>query len=79
MNAINVNPQNIEELMNNVYAMSGYLFTESGEIYSPEDFDYVWEMYGENVYYAIHWEGEDYATEDGKSIESVYGNFEIEE
>lgn len=76
MNAIEVNPQNIGEVTNNVYAMSGYIFTESGELWSPEDFDYVWDMYGENVYYAIHWEGEDYATEDGKAIESVYGTNE---
>ena len=73
MNAFEVTPQNIEKVMNNPYASSGYLFTESGEVYSPEDFDYVWEMYGENVYYNIHWEGEDYATEDGKTIESAYG------
>jgi hypothetical protein len=71
--AIEVTPQNIEETMNNPYAMNGYIFTKSGEVYSPEDFDYVWEMYGENVCYAIHWEGEDLHTEDGKTIESAYG------
>ena len=56
--------------------MSGYILTESGEVWSPEEFEYVWDMYGENVYYSIHWEGEDFATEDGKAIESVYGPIE---
>jgi hypothetical protein len=71
--AIEVTPQNIEETMNNPYAMNGYIFTESGEVWSPEDFDFVWRIYGENVYYNIHWEGEDLYTEDGKVIESAYG------
>ena len=74
--SIEVTPQNIKDVINNPYAMSGYILTESGEVWSPEDFNYVWDMYGENVYYSIHWEGEDFATEDGKAIESVYGPIE---
>jgi len=69
---ISVTPQTIEGVASNVYGASGYLFTESGEVYSPYDFDYVWDMYGEHIYYAIHWEGDDLCTEDGKAIESVY-------
>ena len=69
---INVTPRNIDDVSNNVYGASGYLITKSGEIYSPYDFDYVWDMYGEHIYYAIHWEGDDLCTEDGKAIESVY-------
>ena len=67
-----VTPETIKDLTSNMYSYSGYIFTESGEVYSPSDFDNVWDMYGENVYYAVHWEGDDLCTEDGKAIESVY-------
>ena len=76
INLFEVNPQNIEETTLNPYASSGFIFTESGEVYSPLDFDYVWDMYGEKIYYDIHWEGDDLYTEDGKIIESVYGKIE---
>ena len=45
MNGISVTPQTIEGVSNNMYGASGYLFTESGEVYSHHDFDYVWDMY----------------------------------
>ena len=65
-------PETIENLTGNVYSNSGYIFTKSGEVYSPSDFHHVWDMYGENVYYTIHWEGDDIATEYGEAIKSVY-------
>jgi hypothetical protein len=64
----------LKELDSNPYNNSSFVFNDSGNIYSVNDFLEFREMYdhGHNFYYSIHWEGEPLHTENGEIIEPVY-------
>jgi len=68
----------LKELDSNQYNNSSFVFDDSGNIYSVEEFfkfenSHVYNDYdNQNYYYAIHWEGEPLHTESGEIIEAAY-------
>ena len=68
----------LKELDSNPYNASGYVFDDSGNIYSVSEFlefenSHVYSDYNsEKFYYTIHWEGEPLHTESGEVIEPAY-------
>jgi hypothetical protein len=68
----------LKELDSNQYNNSSFVFDDSGNIYSVEEFlkfenSHVYNDYdNQNYYYAIHWEGEPLNTENGEVIQPAY-------
>ena len=66
--------QHLRQLDNHVYRNGGYVFNESGEVFTVDEaIDILSEICEDRLYYAINWEGEIWS-ESGLLIESVYSS-----
>ena len=67
--------QHLKQLDLNPYNTGGYVFNDFGDVYTVDEVLSSYEdIYDESapLFYAIHWEGEPLASENGTIINPVY-------
>ncbi len=78
MHTLITTKKQLKELDSNQYNNSSFVFDDSGNIYSVEEFlkfenSHVYNDYdNQNYYYVIHWKGEPIHTENGEVIQPAY-------